>query len=69
MNWTELQTELLARLKAKRGGQAELARRLGISRAAVSAYASTDDSIPPAHLNTILDILEIELAIKPKGSS
>ncbi|MFC3601521.1 helix-turn-helix domain-containing protein [Deinococcus soli (ex Cha et al. 2016)] len=67
MNWASLQTELLARLKAKRGAQAELARRLGISRAAINAYVSSDNSIPPAHLDHILDILGIELEIKQKG--
>jgi transcriptional regulator with XRE-family HTH domain len=69
MNWASLQTELLVRLKAKRGAQSELARRLGISRSSVSDYARTGSSIPPAHLDAILDILNVELEIKPKASS
>ena len=67
MNWASLQTELLARLKAKRGAQAELARRLGVSRAAISDYARNGDNIPPAHLDHILDILGLELIARAKA--
>ena len=66
MTWEELQHGLRARIKAKRGAQAEIAKRLDISRASVADYINGNRNIPVGHLDVILDILDIELDIRAK---
>ncbi|WP_143341877.1 helix-turn-helix domain-containing protein [Deinococcus indicus] len=64
MNQTELHDHLRAAIRAKRGAQAELARRLGISTASVAAFIAGGNRIPPEHVDTILDILGAEVTLQ-----
>lgn len=64
MNWDQLQDELREQLKARRGSQSEVARRLEVSRATVSEYVSGKKSIPAGHVNVILDVLGLKLELR-----
>lgn len=64
MNQTELHDHLRAAIRAKRGAQAELARRLGISTASVAAFIAGGNRIPPEHVDAILDILGAEVTLQ-----
>ena len=66
MNWEELQATLCERVRAQRGAQAEIARRLDISRAAVAEYIKGGRNIPTGHLSVMLDVLNLELELKPR---
>lgn len=57
MNYTEFQESLRAAVRAKRGAQAEIARRLGISTPSVAAYVTGGNRIPAEHLDVVLDVL------------
>lgn len=64
MNHTELQDALRAAMRAKRGSQAELARRLGISTPSVAAYITGGNRIPSDHIDVILDIIGGEISLQ-----
>lgn len=66
MNWEELQSDLRERIRAKRGAQAEIARRLDISRASVAEYINGERNIPVGHISVILDMLGLELELKSR---
>ena len=64
--------ELLIRQKAReqpRGWQAELSRYLGISPSSVAQKLSgiQPRRIPPEHIHTYLDLLGLELVVRPKS--
>lgn len=63
MNYTELQEALRAAVRAKRGAQAELARRLDISTPSVAAYITGGNRIPADHVDVILDIIGKDLKL------
>lgn len=64
MNHTELQDALRAAVRAKRGAQAELARRLGISTPSVAAYITGGNRIPGDHIDVILDIIGGDISLQ-----
>ncbi|WP_339096149.1 helix-turn-helix transcriptional regulator [Deinococcus sp. VB142] len=68
MKWEDLQQELRLRLREQRGAQAEVARKLGVSRAAVGQYVAGDNDIPASHLEVILETLQLELELKKRHS-
>lgn len=61
MNWNETQTRLREHIRRKRGAQAEIARRLGITSPSVANYVTAGKDIPIDHLDTILDVLGLTL--------
>ncbi|UQN10332.1 helix-turn-helix transcriptional regulator [Deinococcus sp. QL22] len=63
MNWETLQQTLRQLVREKRGAQAEIARRRGISTASVAAYIAGGNAIPAEHLDTILEILGLEFEL------
>ncbi|GGR51127.1 hypothetical protein GCM10008959_10610 [Deinococcus seoulensis] len=69
MDWDQLQDDLRTRMKAQRGSQAEVARRLEVSRAAVAEYVSGNRNIPVGHINVILDVLQLQVDLIPKRAN
>lgn len=69
MNWEELQDELRQLIRARRGSQAEIARQLEISRAAVAEYVMGGRNIPTGHISVILKVLGLELELREKPVS
>lgn len=67
MTWLEFQAALRERLRAQRGASTEVARRLAVSRASVAQYVSGGNPIPPAHIDTILDVLDVDLELRPRS--
>lgn len=68
MNWEELQDELRRLIRARRGSQAEIARQLEISRAAVAEYVMGGRNIPTGHISVILKVLGMTLELRDKSS-
>jgi len=66
MNWGQIQDELRAQMKARRGVQADIAKRADVSRASVSEYVNGGRNIPVGHISHILDALGLELVAVPK---
>lgn len=68
MTWEQAEHYLREQIRAQpRGFQTALAERLGISQPAVAQFVGGGKSIPTTHLSTILDMLGLELSIRPRG--
>lgn len=64
MTYSEFQDALRTAIRAQRGAQAEIARRLGISTPSVAAYVTGGNRIPAEHLDVILDVLGLALDLQ-----
>lgn len=70
MTWQELETLIRDRAKAQpRGWQTQLAERLGVSQPTVAQFLTGRRGVPPAHLDIILDALDLELDVRSKQRS
>ena len=68
MTWEQAEHYLREQIRAQpRGFQTALAERLGISQPAVAQFVGGGKNIPTTHLSAILDMLGLELSIRPRG--
>ena len=67
MTWEQAEHHLREQIRAQpRGFQTALAERLGISQPAVAQFVGGGKNIPTTHLSAILDMLGLELSIRPR---
>ena len=69
MQWNEAQEEIRQRVREKRGAQTEIARQHAISQPSVAQYITGGKTIPLDHLDTILDVLDLELELVKQQES
>lgn len=68
-NDAKIRAQLLERMAEKGARQADLARQLGVSPQALSQILKGDRGKLPSSLVAVLDALDVELTVQPKGNN
>lgn len=70
MNWEEFEEHLRQAIKAQpRGFQTQLAEKLGVKPPSIAGYTTRGKSIPPGHISTILQLLNLEIKMQTKSQT
>ncbi len=70
MNWEEFEDYLRQAIKAQpRGFQTQLAEKLGVKPPSIAGYTTRGKSIPPGHISTILQLLNLEIKVQVKPTA